>query len=74
RIQKRNFEPGGPSKHHLKDLRNTHEVATEMGLDLPMLNHMLERYQRLCEELDGGDLDHSAIYLELMDINGKTSA
>ncbi|MEO0636342.1 MAG: NAD(P)-dependent oxidoreductase [Pseudomonadota bacterium] len=71
RMQRRNFEPGGPSKHHLKDLRNTRQVADDLGLTLPLLDHLLCRYDRLCDQLDGGDKDHAAIFLELMERNGK---
>lgn len=73
RMQSRNFEPGGPSKHHLKDLRNTQEVAYDLGLTLPLVNHMLARYTHLVETMDGGDKDHSAIFLELMNTNGKAN-
>jgi 2-hydroxy-3-oxopropionate reductase len=70
RMTERNFQPGGPSRLQLKDILNEHEVARAAGLELPLLNQMIDRYTRLCEELDGGEVDHSGIWLELADING----
>lgn len=63
------FEPGGAARIQLKDLENILAEAGALGLELPLAAHMAERYRRLVEELDGGDLDHSAIYLELANIN-----
>lgn len=74
RMQNRNFDPGGPSKYHLKDLRNTQEVADDLGLTLPLLEHMRHRYACLVEEMDAGDTDHSAIFLELIGTNEETQA
>jgi len=32
-----------------------------------------ERFARLCDELGGADLDHCALYLELLDRNGRAN-
>lgn len=67
-----NFAPGGPSRFQLKDLDNVQEEAARCGLTLPLTTQMQERFKRFIEALDGGEKDHSGIYLELLDINGLT--
>ena len=64
-----NFTPGGPAKFQVKDMTNVLDEAKEMGITLPMTLTLRDRFQRLVEELDGGDFDHSALYLELLDLN-----
>ncbi len=65
-----NFAPGGRSAIQLKDLVNILAEGHELGIELPIANLMEMRFRRLVEELDGGDLDHAAIYLELCQMNG----
>lgn len=65
-----NFIPGGASSNQLKDLNNALEVMQQSGLKLPLAQMMRDRFERLVQELDGANLDHSAIYLELLDTNG----
>ena len=65
-----NFVPGGRSKFQLKDIDNALEAARESSLTLPLAEQMRARFNRLITDLDGGDLDHSAIWLELLDLNG----
>ncbi|PHP66020.1 2-hydroxy-3-oxopropionate reductase [Zhengella mangrovi] len=67
-----NFAPGGPSRFQLKDLDNVQEEAARCGLTLPLTTQMQERFKRFIEALDGGEKDHSGIYLELLDINSLT--
>ncbi|WP_435140772.1 NAD(P)-dependent oxidoreductase [Pseudopelagicola sp. nBUS_19] len=69
RMTEGNFVPGGLSKLQLKDLVNVMEEATGAGLTLPLVQNVFERFNRLCNEMDGGDLDHSAIFLELAERN-----
>lgn len=64
-----NFEPGGPSHLQLKDLVNVRAEAQAAGLTLPMVESVHDRYARLCSELDGAMKDHSALFLELCDLN-----
>ena len=64
------FVPGGTAKTQLKDMTNVLEEAAEMGIELPMTRNLRDRYGYLVEELDGGELDHSALYLELLEKNG----
>lgn len=67
------FKPGGLSWVQLKDLKNVVGEMRNAGLRLPLAEMMHERYERLVQELDGSDLDHSAIYLELLERNAINS-
>ena len=58
--------PGGLSKFQLKDVRNVMEEAADCGITLPLAEQVTNRYQRLVDEMDGADLDHAALYLELL--------
>ena len=64
------FTPGGLCTLQLKDLNNAVLEAESFGLILPTLINTRDRFQRLVTELDGAELDHSALYLELRDQNG----
>jgi 2-hydroxy-3-oxopropionate reductase len=46
------------------------EEASHYDLKLPLSQQIQDRFIYLCNEMDGGDLDHSAIYLELLKRNG----
>jgi 2-hydroxy-3-oxopropionate reductase len=65
RMEARNFVPGGKSAFQLKDLRNLLDAAEMLGLKLPLANIQANRFKTLVDDLDGGDLDHSALWLEL---------
>ena len=65
RMTARDFEPGGLSKFQLKDLDNALGEAEGVGLALPLTEQVRERFATLVHEMDGADLDHSALYLEL---------
>ena len=64
-----NFAPGGPSHLQLKDLRNVLSEAADAGLSLPMVQSTHDRYARLVSDLSGEMKDHSALFLELCDLN-----
>ena len=68
------FVPGGPAKFQLKDMTNVLDEAAEMGIELPMTRSLRDRFSYLVETLDGGDLDHSALYLELLEQNGLSDS
>ena len=63
------FVPGGTARTQRKDMTNILEEAEALGLELPMTRDVRERYHKLIEVLDKGALDHSALYLELLDYN-----
>lgn len=63
------FKPGGPAKYQIKDTAAAKILAQSLGLELPLL----EIADRLFSDLvahGGGDLDHSAVILELERKNG----
>ena len=66
RMSNRDFVPGGLSKLQLKDLNNALEVADLNGLTLPMTTDTRDRFQHLVDQMNGADMDHSALFLELM--------
>jgi 2-hydroxy-3-oxopropionate reductase len=65
-----NFVPGGLSKFQLKDLDNTLAEAATLGLKLPSTQAVRDRFAHFIENMDGADLDHSGLYLELKARNG----
>jgi 2-hydroxy-3-oxopropionate reductase len=72
-MSERNFVPGGPSRLHLKDLQNILLEAKALKINLPFSQSAYNRYARLVGSLEGSELDHSALFLELLDINGRTT-
>ncbi len=72
RMSTGNFAPGGPSKLQLKDLDNTLVEAEALGLKLPATRAVRDRFAYFVDEMDGGDLDHAGLYLELKRQNAKT--
>ena len=65
-----NFVPGGPAKFHLKDLNNGLNEAAQLGVTLPVTQHIRDRFKHLVEHMGGADTDHSGLYLELLE-HGK---
>ena len=65
------FTPGGRSVLQLKDLNNLIEEAQSLGLALPQAELQQARYHRFVHELDGAELDHAGLFLELKDRQGK---
>jgi 2-hydroxy-3-oxopropionate reductase len=67
-----NFKPGGPARYQLKDTRAARKVADTLGLDLPVLRLADTLFADLVAH-GGGDLDHSALLIELRRRNGRGS-
>ena len=63
------FTPGGLSSVQFKDLNNILDEAAALGLTLPATHAVRARYERLCTDLGAADLDHAALFLELLDQN-----
>ena len=72
RMSKRNFESGGSVRTQLKDLQNIQKVAQILGLQLPMVNKVTERYSALSANSLNLEKDHSALFLELLHRNKIT--
>lgn len=66
RMADNDFQPGGRSVLQLKDLNNLLEEAHSLGLTLPQAELQRDRYRHFVEDMDGGELDHAALYLELL--------
>ncbi len=69
RIVTGNYVPGGRSAFQLKDLNNVHNESAALGIELPLTELVRQRFRRLVDELNGADLDHAALHLELKDRN-----
>jgi 2-hydroxy-3-oxopropionate reductase len=72
RMSTGNFAPGGLSKFQLKDLDNTLAEAAGVGLSLPATQQVRDRFADFCNDMNGADLDHSGLYLELKKRNNLT--
>ncbi|PWJ19231.1 NAD(P)-dependent oxidoreductase [Jannaschia seohaensis] len=70
RMTERNFEPGGLTKFQIKDLDNVLAEADGLGLELPTVRAINDRFKVVRDEMAGGDWDHSALFLELRARNG----
>ena len=70
RMIDRNFTPGGTVKNQIKDLDAVLEVASKLGLTLPLTARVRELFADLAAS-GGSTLDHSALYLQLESINGN---
>lgn len=66
RMEERDFVPGGKSSFQLKDLNNLLDAADGLGLNLPMAALQAGRFRTLVNKLSGADLDHAALWLELL--------
>ncbi len=73
RMTTRNFVPGGHVTNQIKDLDNALEEGAAHGLTLPLTAEVRRRFQRYMEEFDGAHHDHSALFVELLDLNGKSA-
>lgn len=66
RMTTANFTPGGASANQLKDLNNLLDEAGHLGLDLPVAQHIRDRFAVMCGEMEMSGLDHSGLFLELL--------
>lgn len=67
------FTPGGTAINQIKDTQAALGLASDLGLDLPMLN-LTDGLFRAMVEHGRGELDHSALILELRRRNGQEMA
>lgn len=65
RMLARTFEPGFRARLHRKDARIVLEIATSTGTPIPSFEVVARQLDRLVEDLDGGELDHAALYAAL---------
>ena len=72
RIIDRDFAPGGTVKNQIKDLNAVLEVASRLGLELPLTRRVRELF--IDHANAGGELnDHSALYLQLEAMNSNST-
>ena len=64
-----NFAPGGLSKLQLKDLNNVLSEAQNVNLSLPVTQHIRDRFDHFVHQMNGAELDHAGLYLELQSRN-----
>ncbi|MFM0327334.1 NAD(P)-dependent oxidoreductase [Caballeronia glebae] len=69
RMIARDFVPGGPAKYQIKDTKTALGFAQSLGLELPVLGLVDGLFADMVEHGDG-ELDHSALILELRRRNG----
>ncbi len=65
RMVDREFTPGAKVTTQIKDLETILATAKEVGLDMPLTAEVYRRYLDLRDRLDGGGLDHAALFLQL---------
>lgn len=68
RMVEGDFAPGGPAKYQVKDTGTALALASSLGLQLPVAEKVDGLFRRLVNE-GGGDLDHSAVFLTLRNMN-----
>lgn len=66
RMTDNDLSPRGRASIQLKDLNNVMEEAAGLSLTLPMTADVQTRFRTLCNDMGGADLDHAALYLELL--------
>ena len=69
RMTTNNFVPGGLSKLQLKDLNNVLSEANDLNLSLPVTQHIRDRFDHFVHQMNGAELDHAGLYLELQSRN-----
>ena len=69
RMVERAFEPGGPAKFQVKDLRNALKAAEQLGLDLPITKLIHKLFDDMVNS-GKADMDHSGLLTHLEELNG----
>ena len=68
RMVDRTFEPGGPAKFQVKDLRNALKAAEQLGLDLPITKLIHKLFDDMVNS-GNADMDHSGLLTHLEELN-----
>lgn len=69
RMADREFTPGAKVSTQLKDMNNVRSAAEAKGLRLPLAENLQQRYEKLASDPSRAELDHSALFLDLLDVN-----
>ena len=70
RIIDRDWQPGGPAKHQLKDLRSAAAQARATGVTLTVTGAVETLFEAMIAAGDG-DLDHAAVFREIERRRGR---
>ena len=70
RMVEQRFAPGGPARYQRKDTSTALGLARDLGLTLPVAAQVDQLFGAMVEHGDG-DLDHSAVFLELARLNQR---
>ncbi|MBW8072697.1 MAG: NAD-binding protein [Ferrovum sp.] len=65
RMIRQDFTPGAHGRTQFKDLASALDSAHALGISLPLTQCVTQLYQTFVEEGEGGELDHSALWLAL---------
>ena len=68
RMVDRTFEPGGPAKFQVKDLRNALKAAEQLGLNLPITKLIHKLFDEMVNS-GNADMDHSGLLTHLEELN-----
>jgi len=68
RMVERSFEPGGPAKFQVKDLRNALKAANQLGLELPITQLIHKLFDDMVKS-GKADMDHSGLLTHLEKLN-----
>ena len=71
RMVERAFEPGGPAKLQVKDLRNALKAAEQLGLNLPITQLIHKLFDDMVNS-GKADMDHSGLLTHLENLNNIT--
>jgi 2-hydroxy-3-oxopropionate reductase len=71
RMETGRFVPGGKVATQEKDMNNIMAEAEALGLDLPLCRQIRDRFAELASREGMGDLDHAALFLELLQRNER---
>jgi 2-hydroxy-3-oxopropionate reductase len=71
RMLSKDFKPGGTVNNQIKDLVAASAAAEDAGLDLPMLTAVKRLFEQL-RDSGRGELDHSALFLQIESLAGHS--
>ena len=72
RMINREFEPGGPAKFQVKDLRNAIKASEQLDLDLPLTKLIHKLFSDMIRN-GKENMDHSGLLIHLEEINNITT-
>lgn len=74
RMEADRYIPGGKVTTQEKDMNNIMAEAQTLGLDLPLCRQIRDRFALLASQEGMGELDHAALFLELLQRNDRAQS